>query len=255
MLSEQVTPTERRAIRIELALVFGATLGLSGLRSLLSLLDSLLRPEPLNQQSVAINAPRAALTLLDLAYQLTSVLQLAVWGGLGAYLLWRAGVALRQVGLDRTRPGRDALTGVGLAALIGLPGLAFYLGTRALGLNLTVMPSTLDSTWWRPVVLTLSALANAWAEEVLVVGFLVTRLRRLGWSENKSLLASALLRGSYHLYQGFGGFVGNVIMGLVYGRVWQRTNRLWALVIGHTVIDVVAFVGYAALRGTVSWIP
>ncbi|SHE67116.1 hypothetical protein SAMN05444320_101737 [Streptoalloteichus hindustanus] len=255
VLSEQVTPTERRAIRIELALVFGATLGLSGLRSLLSLLDSLLRPEPLNQQSVAINAPRAALTLLDLAYQLTSVLQLAVWGGLGAYLLWRAGVALRQVGLDRTRPGRDALTGVGLAALIGLPGLAFYLGTRALGLNLTVMPSTLDSTWWRPVVLTLSALANAWAEEVLVVGFLVTRLRRLGWSENKSLLASALLRGSYHLYQGFGGFVGNVIMGLVYGRVWQRTNRLWALVIGHTVIDVVAFVGYAALRGTVSWIP
>ena len=180
MLSEQVTPVERRAVRIELALVFGATLGLSGLRSLLSLLDSLLRPEPLNQQSVAINAPRTALNLLDLAYQLTSVLQLAVWGGLGAYLLWRGGIALREIGLDRRRPGRDVAAGVGLAALIGLPGLAFYLGTRALGLNLTVLPSTLDAAWWRPVVLTLSALANAWAEEVLVVGFLITRLRGIG---------------------------------------------------------------------------
>ncbi|MCP2260515.1 hypothetical protein LX15_004233 [Streptoalloteichus tenebrarius] len=255
MLSEQVTPVERRAVRIELALVFGATLGLSGLRSLLSLLDSLLRPEPLNQQSVAINAPRTALNLLDLAYQLTSVLQLAVWGGLGAYLLWRGGIALREIGLDRRRPGRDVAAGVGLAALIGLPGLAFYLGTRALGLNLTVLPSTLDAAWWRPVVLTLSALANAWAEEVLVVGFLITRLRGIGWSENRSLLASALLRGSYHLYQGFGGFVGNVIMGLVYGRVWQRTNRLWALVVGHAVIDVVAFVGYSVFRGSVSWLP
>ena len=27
------------------------------------------------------------------------------------------------------------------------------------------------------------------------------------------LIVSALIRGSYHLYQGFGGFVGNLIMG------------------------------------------
>jgi len=72
--------------------------------------------------------------------------------------------------------------------------------------------------------------------------------------ENRSLLASAVLRGSYHLYQGFGGFLGNVVLGLVFGRVWQRTNRLWPLVVGHTVIDVVAFVGYALLVHHVSWL-
>jgi hypothetical protein len=44
-------------------------------------------------------------------------------------------------------------------------------------------------------------------------------------------------------------------MGLVYGRVWQRTNRLWPLVLGHFLIDFVAFVGYAALSGLVSWLP
>jgi membrane protease YdiL (CAAX protease family) len=37
------------------------------------------------------------------------------------------------------------------------------------------------------------------------------------------------------------------VMGLVFGRVWQRTNRLWPLVGAHALIDIVAFVGYALL--------
>ena len=67
--------------------------------------------------------------------------------------------------------------------------------------------------------------------------------------------AQALLRGAYHLYQGLGGFVGNVVMGLVFGRIWQRTNRLWMLVGAHALIDVVAFAGYALLAGRVGWLP
>lgn len=248
-------PRERRAIVLELVIVFTITLGLSGLRSLLSLLDSLLRPEPLAEQRVAINVRQADVDLIDLFRQLLSATQLFAWGALGLYLLWRAGLRLREIGLDRTRPGRDALGGAGLAALIGIPGLAFYFLARAVGANLTVLPSTLDDTWWRPVVLTIAAAANAWAEEVLVVGYLITRLRQLGLHENSSLVIAAVVRGSYHLYQGFGGFVGNVVMGLVFGRFWQRTNRLWPLVIAHTLLDVVAFVGYALLRGTVSWLP
>ena len=104
-------------------------------------------------------------------------------------------------------------------------------------------------------VLILSAAGNAWAEEVIMIGWLLTRLRQLGWSENRSLVAAAVLRGSYHLYQGLGGFVGNLVMGLVFGRVWQRRGRLWCLVGAHTLIDVVAFVGYGLLRGRVGWLP
>ena len=52
------------------------------------------------------------------------MLQLVGWGALGAYLLLRAGFALRAVGLDGRRPGRDALGAAGLAALIGIPGWA-----------------------------------------------------------------------------------------------------------------------------------
>lgn len=253
---ESVTePTARKMIKIELLIVFTVTLGLSGVRSLLSLLDALLRSTPLAKQTVALNAPQARHAWIDLGFQLASTAQLVAWGALGAYLLWQNGFPLRTVGLDRSRIGRDIRLGLGLAAAIGLPGLGFYLLTRALGANLTVLPSTLDDTWWRIPALTLNAVSNAWAEEVLVVGYLLTRLRQLGMRPNTSLLTSAVLRGSYHLYQGFGGFVGNVIMGLVFGRAWQRTNRLWALVVAHATIDLVAFVGYAALRGHVSWLP
>ena len=235
--------------------MLSVTLGLAGVRGLLALVDALVAPVPLPEQSVAINAPVRRVELVDLAYQLTGVIQLAAWGGLGVYLLWRSGIGLGRLGLDRSAPARDVGIGAGLAALIGVPGLGFYLLARAAGLNLTVLPSALDDTWWRIPVLLASAVANSLAEELLVVGYLITRLRQLGWGPGAALLASAVLRGSYHLYQGFGGFVGNLVMGLVFGRVWQRTHRLWPLVIAHALIDVVAFVGYAVLRGRVGWLP
>lgn len=248
-------PAERRVIPIELVIVFAITLGMSGLDSLLRLIDALLSPTPLNKQQVAINVPLARADLIDLLRQLLYVGQLVAWGALGLYLLWRAGIRLTSIGLYRRLRRSDVVGGLGLAALIGIPGLGLYLVAVKLGVNREVLPSVLNDTWWLPIALTLAAAANAWAEEVLVVGYLITRLRQFGLRENGSLLGSAVLRGSYHLYQGFGGFVGNLIMGLIFGRVWQRTNRLWPLIIAHTVLDVVAFVGYALLRDHVSWLP
>jgi membrane protease YdiL (CAAX protease family) len=224
------------------------------LRSALSLLQSALQG-PLANQRVTLNAPAATNPYIDLGLQLSFVVQLVGWGALGGYLLVRAGLTLRDIGLDRRQPLRDAAMAVGLAALIGIPGLGLYLLARAAGLNLTVQPSTLTDTWWRLPVLILSAAGNAWAEEVLLTGYLLTRLRQLGWSPNRSVAVSALVRGCYHLYQGLGGGVGNLVMGLVFGRVWQRTGRLWALVGAHTLLDVVAFLGYALLAGHLSWLP
>ena len=248
-------PAQRRLVSTEVLVALTVTLGLSALRSGLSLLDALLAPVPLAQQQVALAAPQARQDLVDLALQLTTVLQLVGWGALGAYLLLRAGVRPAAVGLDGRHPGRDALHAAALAALIGIPGLGVYLGARALGVSVTIAVSTLTDTWWRIPVLVATAAANAWAEELVMVGYLLTRLRALGWSENRALGAQALLRGAYHLYQGLGGFAGNLAMGLVFGRLWQRHNRLWVLVGAHTLIDVVAFVGYAVLHGRVAWLP
>jgi membrane protease YdiL (CAAX protease family) len=245
---------ERRLIGTELWVVFGITLGLSGVRSALALAQAALNG-PLSRQHVALNAPAAPNPTIDLALQLCFVAQLVGWGALGGYLLVRTGTRPRQVGLDRSRPGGDALLATGLAALVGVPGLGLYLAARAAGLNLTVQPSVLTDTWWRLPVLLLAAAANAWAEEVLLTGYLLTRLRELGWGARRAVGLAALVRGSYHLYQGLGGGLGNLVMGAVFGRVWQRTGRLWALVGAHTLLDVVAFVGYALLAGRLSWLP
>lgn len=243
---------ERRLIGLEIAVVLTVTLGLSALRSLLSLLEALLAPAPLADQQVTLNAPASTDAWVDLAFQLVRALQLAGWGALGAYLLLRAGVALRRVGLDGRRPWRDAAHSAGLAALIGIPGLGLYLLGRLAGITPDIAPSTLTDVWWRIPVLVLSAAANSWAEEVVMIGYLVTRLRQLGWTENRSAFAAAVLRGCYHLYQGVGAFLGNLVMGLVFARYWQRTGRLWPLVGAHLLIDVVAFVGYALLVGALS---
>ena len=77
-----------------------------------------------------------------------------------------------------------------------------------------------------------------------MVGYLVTRLQRFGWRVPAVIAASALLRGSYHLYQGFGPFVGNAIMGVIFAEWYRRGGRVLPLIIAHTVLDTVSFVGY-----------
>jgi membrane protease YdiL (CAAX protease family) len=148
----------------------------------------------------------------------------------------------------------DLIGGVGLAALIGLPGLGLYLAARALRINASVIPSSLSDTWWRIPMLILIAFADGWAEEIIIVGYLLTRLDQLGVGARAALVWSSLLRGTYHLYQGFGAGLGNLVMGLVFGYAWQRTGRLWPLVIAHGLIDTVAFAGYALLAGHLHWL-
>jgi membrane protease YdiL (CAAX protease family) len=259
-LAPGAAPTPRpetpRSIRFELVLVFLITLGMSGLRSLIDLIDALLAPVPLASQTVTIVVPQAKAGFLDLIKQLLSITTGLAWGALGLYLLWRAGINIRErLGLDLRRPGKDLLAGLVLAAVIGIPGLGFYLVAHAAGMNLTVAPTVLNDTWWRVPVLVLAAIENGFLEEVLVVGYLLTRLEQLRVNRWAALGISAVLRGSYHLYQGFGGFLGNAVMGLVFGYYWQRTRRLWPLVIAHSLIDIVAFVGYGLLKGKLSWLP
>ncbi|MFC9965539.1 CPBP family intramembrane glutamic endopeptidase [Nocardia ignorata] len=250
----QLSERERFGIRVEIGVVLLVTFGLSGISAGLSLLDSALSPGGVGGRTVALNASRSNNSVIDLLFQLVGITRLLAWAALGLYLLWRSGIGPRLVGLARF--GRtDAIAGVVLAAVIGIPGLGLYLLAHALGVSVTIVPNSIDEHWWRLPVLIASACANSVAEEVIVVAYLISRLRKLGWSDNKSLLASALLRGSYHLYQGLGGGLGNIVMGLIFGRYWQRTNRLWPLILAHALIDAVAYLGYNVLRGRVGWLP
>jgi membrane protease YdiL (CAAX protease family) len=97
-------------------------------------------------------------------------------------------------------------------------------------------------------VLFMSAIQAALVEEVIVVGYLVTRLQQLGLTTVAAVGASSLLRGTYHLYQGWGGFAGNLALGAFFGFVFVRTRRTWPLVIAHFLIDVGAGIGYLLFR-------
>ena len=87
-----------------------------------------------------------------------------------------------------------------------------------------------------------------------MVGYLFARWESVGWGKWRVILTSAVIRGSYHLYQGFGGFVGNLAMGVVFGWFYTRTRRVMPLVVAHTILDVVAFVGYALLKDRIGWL-
>ena len=246
----------RKFFRDETLLVLGLSLGASGVSALISFVGSVTKPGGLKDQAATLNASAApGRPWLDLAWQLFGIASALVPVLLVAHLLLREGESLRTLGFDPTRPGFDLVRGAGIAAVIGSTGIAFYLAARGLGFNLTVVPEALPDVWWKYPVLILSAMQNAILEEVIVVGYLLRRLGQLGWTPGTALVASSVLRGSYHLYQGVGGFIGNMVMGVVFVYLYRRWGRVGPLVVAHSLLDIGAYVGYALLAGKVGWLP
>lgn len=171
------------------------------------------------------------------------------------YLLARNGERPSSIGIDGTQPGRDLLRGAGLAAVIGGCGLGLYYLAFKAGIALNIVAANLPGVWWRFPVLLLSALQDGLLEEILVVGYLLSRLRLLGVSPAGAVAISAAFRGSYHLYQGFGAFIGNAIMGVIFAVLFLRWHRTNPMIIAHFLINAVAFIGYTLLAGHVSWLP
>ena len=249
-------PLPRRLLLWELAAVFAVSLGASGVRALVNFVGSVTAAQPLSAQRATVLGSYAPdRPWLDLAQQLVAVAAGLAPVLLVAYLLVRSGESLRTIGVDRTRPASDLGRGLALAAGIGSVGLVFYLATVAAGINKAVVASSLPDVWWAVPVQVLAAAQNGVLEEVLVAGYFLHRLDQLGVRPGRALAISALLRGSYHLYQGAGGFLGNVLMGLVFGWLYRRWGRALPLVVAHTAIDVGAFVGYALLADRVGWLP
>ncbi|MFC5998760.1 CPBP family intramembrane glutamic endopeptidase [Quadrisphaera sp. GCM10027208] len=228
-------------------IVLGLSIGQSAVYAVVSLVAKLTRG-PLGQQTATLNPSRSTRELLDLTYQLLGIGFALVPVALALWLLSEPGrSAVRRIGLDAASPGRDLAVGAALAAVIGVPGLALYLAGQALGITAIVVPSALGTYWWSVPVLVLAAAQNALLEEVVGVAYLVERLQRLGWGVPGIILAGALLRGTYHAYQGFGAMAGNAVMGVVFMLVYLRTRRVMPLVVAHTLLDVVAFAGYHLL--------
>lgn len=243
--------TSPRRLRAEIAIVLAVTFGTSALNAIARLIGAL-ADGPLRDQPVSLNDVLSDDPWLNGALHLIRIVGLLAWGGLAWYLLRADGI--------RTMPGRlratDWAWGAGLAALIGIPGLGLYVVGVVAGFGRPIDPAAMGVTAITVVPLLGWAAANAVAEELVVVGWLATRLRQLwgGGSLGDAHLArttvaaviaaSALLRGAYHLYQGVGAGFGNLAMGVIFAAWFLRTGRVWPLVIAHFLIDAVAFTGY-----------
>jgi membrane protease YdiL (CAAX protease family) len=249
-------PTTRTGLRIEVLLVLGLSLGQSAVYAVVSLAAKLTADRPLSQQTATMNASQSPRPWLDLTYQLLGIAFAVVPVLLAVHLLRRDHPDTpTRLGLDLHRPASDAGRGVALAAAVGLPGLLLVYAAAELGVNANLVPAALPSVWWAVPVLILSAVQNAVLEEVVVVGYLMTRLRDMTWSTAAIVATSAILRGSYHLYQGFGAFVGNAVMGVVFALFFLRTKRVLPLIVAHTILDVTAFVGYTLLpKDWLTWL-
>jgi len=159
------------------------------------------------------------------------------------------GATVGAIGFKWDDGRRDIARGVALFAVVGLTGLGIYLAAVCLGVNRFVVPAPPPDHWWTYPAVFMNAFGAAFLEEVVVLAYLVTRLRQLAWSPVAIVLASALLRGSYHLYQGWGGFFGNLLMGALFAVLFLKWRRAWPFVITHFLLDATAAVGWLAFRG------
>jgi membrane protease YdiL (CAAX protease family) len=230
----------------ELWLVLMVSLGASAIYSILSLARKLTSTQGLAGSVTTINQPLAKTPWLDLVSQLASISLALVPVLLALYFLRMDNI---KIGLIPVK--RDWVIGISLPLIIGIPGIALYAVALNLGLTSRIVPSGLGDYWWTPVVLVLAALRSGLQEEIIAVAFFAKKLKiiRPEITIISVIILSSLFRASYHLYQGFSAFIGNFVMGLVFGYLFMRTGRVAPLVIAHTIMNTAVFIGFPLVAG------
>lgn len=274
----QTAPPSARTVRWEIVIVLALSLGRSAVYAIVNLIDKWTQA-PLSGQTTTLNPARDDRQFFDLTYQVLDIGFALVPVLLVLHLVWiRGRNPFRTFGLDLRRPGRDAAWGVGLFLAMGLGTLAVYAAGRAAGLTTAIVGNAMNEYWWTTPVLLLSALRHGLLEEVIVVAWLFDRIGYLQqlragaepdrpggpaglpgglrtWASGAFpplnvtavLVGCAVLRGAYHLYQGVGPGVGNLLMGLVFGAFYLRYQRVMPLVVAHFLLNAAGFVAYPLL--------
>jgi membrane protease YdiL (CAAX protease family) len=239
LIAPQNSPPERRVLAEEVLVVLSLSLLASAVDAILSYIEA-----PVNRGIPVALFPNVALArqLADIVFALAPV-----W--LVVHLARRSGEGLKPFGLGTATLAPDVAWGALAALVVASVGLGIYLGAIALNVNRFVVPVPPLGHWWTVPVLALGALQSGLLEEIVAVGYLIRRLEQLRWPSAAAVGGSALLRGSYHLYQGWGGFAGNFVLGLAFGYAFTRWRRTWLLITAHFLVDTLAGVGYILFRG------
>ena len=178
--------------------------------------------------------PATSLILMLLLYGSTAVIV-----PIALLLLARTNVPPAELGLTRRALRLDVLPSLGLLAGVWAINLAVALAISPFVGNSfgTSSHDTHVPAYFVIYALFLAA-TTAINEEVVVNGYLITRLAQRGWRPWPSLWLSLALRTSYHAYYGVALFL-TVPFGYLVTRSFQRTRRLGRPIITHFVFDAI----------------
>jgi uncharacterized protein len=222
-------PGPPRLLRKELGLI----LLLAFAPSLLGLLFLALGPAATGETEAEV-APSLIGIVIDLFISWSPVLVIG-------YLLARSRESWAGIGLTRFRTG-DLLMGMVLwvasfVLVLVLAQLFQFFGTR----EVDFLPENLP-LWFRSLQAVLIAVTAGVTEEVVVRGYAQTRLEQLRASTALILLLPTILWAALHVYQGLGAALTIFGLGLMYAWYFQRTRRLWPLILAHVLFDMTQLV-------------
>jgi membrane protease YdiL (CAAX protease family) len=179
----------------------------------------------------------------NLALEIFAYLSVAAIVPLALLLLQRTGQTPKVLGLGPPSFKRDVFPGLGLVAAayaveiaVLIPFAGFLNDHKSLINNVA---SGHVPKYYLIGGVAMSAI-TAVAEEVLVNGYLITRLGQLGWTPRKSLILSLILRTSYHVYYGL-GFLLTVPLGFLVTRSFQKHHKLTRPIVAHFLFDAILF--------------
>jgi membrane protease YdiL (CAAX protease family) len=152
----------------------------------------------------------------------------------------------RDVGFHRHRLfrqlGLGCLLGTGIfildTFLIGPLAEALLPKTSSAGMDMGVLFGNIAHL---PVLLAVVLLKGGFAEELWRT-FTLTRFEKCFGKAGLllALIASSIMFGLGHLYQGLDTAVANAIQGLLYALVYLRKRSAWEVVSAHAVFDLIA---------------
>jgi uncharacterized protein len=157
------------------------------------------------------------------------------------FLLARNREGWAGIGLTRFRAG-DLVMGAVLwvasfILVLVLAQLFQYFGQR----EVDFLPEGLP-LWFRSLQAVLIAVTAGVTEEIVVRGYAQTRLEQLRAPTAVIILLPTALWGVLHVYQGAGAALTIFGLGLMYAWYFQRTRRLWPLILAHILFDATQLV-------------
>jgi membrane protease YdiL (CAAX protease family) len=157
------------------------------------------------------------------------------------FLLARNRERWAGIGLTRFRAadlGMGAVLWVASFILVLVLAQLFqYFGQR----EVDFLPEGLP-LWFRSLQAVLIAVTAGVTEEIVVRGYAQTRLEQLRAPTAVIILLPTALWGVLHVYQGVGAALTIFGLGLMYAWYFQRTRRLWPLILAHTLFDATQLV-------------